>query len=142
MSLILNGKTIAGNGRDGVSAYQAAVAGGFKGTEEEFNEFLSSNGQTVVDALPTKANKSTEIAATLFASAWSDDTYILTVNGVTANSNQDILPSTSITAKQLNAAQLANIIDGGQSENTIIFKAFGEVPAIDIPIRVILKGDK
>ena len=30
---------------------------------------------------------------------------------------------------------------GGQAANTIILKAFGDKPTIDLPIRVILRGD-
>lgn len=42
MSLILNGKVIAGNGMNGTSAYKAALNGGFTGTEQEFNQVLAS----------------------------------------------------------------------------------------------------
>ena len=42
MSIILNGKKIAGNGINGTSAYQAALKGGFSGTEQEFNQALAS----------------------------------------------------------------------------------------------------
>lgn len=91
--------------------------------------------------LAKKANRSTISNHTLLASGWTGTTYSLSVNGVSANSNQEVLPGLNITAEQLEALQGANIQDGGQSANTIILKAFGDVPAVNIPVRVIVRGD-
>lgn len=44
MALIVNGKKVAGLGLPGKSAYQAAVDGGFTGSEQEFNAALASIG--------------------------------------------------------------------------------------------------
>lgn len=86
-----------------------------------------------------------EIETTLLASNWSGDSapysYTLSVNGVTATSSNDLNPSLSITSEQLGALQAANIIDGGQSADTIILKAYGNKPNVDIPIRVHVKGE-
>ena len=87
---------------------------------------------------------STTTEATLSAASWSGDsapyTYTLTVNGVTDTSTQEIVFVTSINLEQLTAGQNANIQDGGQSTNTIVLKAWGEKPTIDLPIRVIMRG--
>lgn len=88
-----------------------------------------------------KAEKATIATATLAANGWSNGAYILTVSGVTTTSNQEILPAVDITAEQLEALQAANIQDGGQAAGNITLKAFGDVPTIDIPIRVIKRGD-
>lgn len=87
------------------------------------------------------AAASTIATATLAANGWSNGAYILTVSGVTATSNQEILPAVDITAEQLEALQGANIQDGGQAAGNITLKAYGDVPTIDIPIRVIKRGD-
>ena len=87
------------------------------------------------------AEKASIITATLAANGWADGVYILTVSGVTATSNQEILPAVDITAEQLEALQAANIQDGGQAAGNITLKAYGDVPTIDIPIRVIKRGD-
>lgn len=87
------------------------------------------------------AEKASVVTATLAANGWADGVYILTVSGVTATSNQEILPAVDITAEQLAALQAANIQDGGQTASNITLKAFGDVPTIDIPIRVIKRGD-
>lgn len=86
-----------------------------------------------------------ETSVTLLAASWSGDsapyTYSLTVSGVTSTSTNDLNPSLSITSEQLEALQLANIVDGGQSTDTIVLKAYGTKPTIDIPIRVHVKGE-
>jgi hypothetical protein len=68
MAIIVNGKRVAGvglpgkdgapgaDGKDGApgkSAYQAAVDGGFTGSEQEFNQSLASIGDinTALDAI-------------------------------------------------------------------------------------------
>lgn len=44
MAIVVNGKKVAGLGLSGKSAYQAAVDGGFTGSEQEFNQSLASIG--------------------------------------------------------------------------------------------------
>lgn len=88
-----------------------------------------------------KAAKATIVTATLAANGWADGAYILTVDDVTATSNQEILPAVNITAEQLEALQGANIQDGGQTAGNVTLKAYGDVPTIDIPIRIIKRGD-
>lgn len=97
-----------------------------------------NNAQNTAD---NKAAKSTIVTATLSASGWADGVYVLSVNGVTATSNQELLPAVDITAEQLEALQAANIQDGGQTAGNITLKAYGDVPTIDIPVRVIKRGD-
>lgn len=86
-----------------------------------------------------------ENEVTLLAASWTGSaapySYTLAVDGVTATSTNDLNPSLSITAEQLEALQLANIIDGGQSSGTITLRAYGTKPSIDIPIRVHVKGE-
>jgi hypothetical protein len=87
-------------------------------------------------------NAITSVAeATLTASGWADGVYTLSLDGVTATSNQEILQALDITTEQLEAMQAANIQDGGQADNSITLKVYGEVPDIDLPIRVIRRGD-
>lgn len=91
------------------------------------------------------AGASETVTATLLAASWTGDaapySYTLTVSGVTATSNQELLPALNITAEQLEALQSANIQDGGQAANTMTLKAYGDKPTIDLPIRVIKRGD-
>ena len=93
----------------------------------------------------TNASLSGVSAFILPASYWSGDTApytcTLAITGVGTSSNQEFLPGIDITEEQLTALQAANIQDGGQSTDSVTLKAFGEKPTIDIPIRVILRGD-
>ena len=92
-----------------------------------------------------KAAISKTVEATLFVANWTGDaapyTYTLVVEGVTKTSNQEILPTANITWEQLIGLQGTNMIDGGQDTNTIILKATKNKPTVDIPIRIILRGD-
>ncbi|MSS57666.1 hypothetical protein FYJ51_01910 [Erysipelotrichaceae bacterium Oil+RF-744-GAM-WT-6] len=85
-------------------------------------------------------NISTVKSFTLSASSWSSGAYTISDSLITASSNQEVLPATTITAAQYNALSKAQIIDGGQSAGKLTLKALGTVPTIDIPIRVIFRG--
>ena len=91
------------------------------------------------------AEKSTTIDSNLLAVNWTGSdapfSYSLTASGVTATSNQELLPSITIIMDELTALQSANIIDGGQATNTIILKSFGTKPTINVPIRILKRGD-
>lgn len=109
---------------------------------------LKGNGDGAVGAATPRidyAAVSTIVTATLLSSRWTGTSapfvYELSVSGVTASSNQEVLPATTVTADQLTAIQSANIVDGGQETGKIILKAFGDKPTIDLPIRIILRGD-
>lgn len=106
--------------------------------------FDRMKGQLTTDAagkLQTEID-STIKNVTLSASSWSSSTYTVTDSLITATSNQEIIPAVGITPAQLNALQRAIITDGGQSAGSITLKALGDVPTIDIPVRVIFRGSK
>lgn len=120
------------------AANNAASAASAAQTTADNAATAASNAQNTAES---KAAKSTTVTATLSANGWADGVYILSVDGVTATSNQELLPAVDITAEQLEALQAANIQDGGQTAGNITLKAYGDVPTIDIPIRVIKRGD-
>lgn len=109
-------------------------------------ESIVDNVFEIGSELDNKANKSaTPIITELQYSNWTGESspflYQLSVSGVTTNSNQEILPTTDITKEQLEALKSADIQDGGQGAGYIVLKAFGEKPTINLPIRIILRGD-
>ena len=116
---------------------------GFKPANHS-SEHATNGSDPITPASIGAAPISTTTEATLAAASWSGDsapyTYTLTVNGVTDTSTQEIVFATSINLEQLTAGQNANIQDGGQSANTIVLKAWGEKPTVDLPIRVIMRG--
>ena len=112
--------------------------------DEHASTHATDGSDPITPASIGAAPISTTTEATLAAASWSGDsapyTYTLTVNGVTDTSTQEIVFATSINLEQLTAGQNANIQDGGQSANTIVLKAWGEKPTVDLPIRVIMRG--
>lgn len=91
----------------------------------------------------TATSKSEITPITLLASNWSGNTYTISDSRITTISNQEVLPalSANITDPALEALQGANIQDGGQSNGVMYLVARGDVPTVDIPIRVIFRGD-
>lgn len=83
------------------------------------------------------------LVVTLEASEWNASTHKITVavNGVTAASNQDILPLAVTSAADIannKALQEANIMDAGQDSGSITLYA-ETVPSVDLQIRVIVR---
>lgn len=117
-------------------------------TELKRLEGVTGNVQAQINELGTvKANKSKDTDMTLLASSWITDgstglpSYVIQSDYITTTSNQEVIPGLNITADQLTALQAANLQDGGQITNGLIILAYGEQPTIDIPIRIIWRGD-
>jgi hypothetical protein len=79
---------------------------------------------------------------TLSASGWNatNKTYTITSTLITSDSYQRIVPGIDITEDKLKALQAANIQDAGQTNGSLTIKAYGTIPTVDIPIRVIYLG--
>ena len=103
-------------------------------TEKERAEAAET---AIINSIP-----STTVNMTLYAETWKDDTYTITNELITSASNQEIIPAVEITAEQYNAMGAAMIVDGGQSAGSLTLKALGDVPTVDIPVRVIFRGEK
>lgn len=114
-------------GDQGKSAYQSAVDGGYSGSESDWVNSL-------------KPSESTIISVTIASSTWNE-TVTVTDEHITATNNVAMIPGLNITNAQLDALQKANCQDcGTQSTGSITFKLFGDIPDIDIPIRLIIGG--
>ena len=104
-----------------------------------------SGGVTAAAAGTDYSGPKATVTATLLASGWTGSeapfVYTLAIAGVTASSYQELLPAVNITAEQLKALQAANITDAGQAAGSMTLKAYGKVPTVDIPIRVIKEGE-
>lgn len=100
-----------------------------------------AGGVTAAAAGTDYSGPKATVTATLLASGWTGSeapfVYTLAIAGVTATSYQELVPAVDITAEQLKALQAANITDGGQAAGSMTLKAYGKVPTVDIPIRVI-----
>lgn len=104
-----------------------------------------AGGVTAAAAGTDYSGPKATVTATLLASGWTGSeapfVYTLAIAGVTATSYQELLPAVNITAEQLKALQAANITDGGQAAGSMTLKAYGKVPTVGIPIRVIKEGE-
>lgn len=104
-----------------------------------------AGGVTAAAAGTDYSGPKATVTATLLASGWTGSeapfVYTLAIAGVTATSYQELLPAVNITAEQLKALQAANITDGGQAAGSMTLKAYGKVPTVDIPIRVVKEGE-
>ena len=104
-----------------------------------------AGGVTAAAAGTDYSGPKATVTATLLASGWTGSeapfVYTLAIAGVTATSYQELVPAVNITAEQLKALQAANITDGGQAAGSMTLKAYGKVPTVDIPIRVIKEGE-
>ena len=78
---------------------------------------------------------------------WSNDTYTLTssdvavLSAVTAATAWEVLPGLSATDAEIEALQEANLLDGGQAADSITIRAKNGAPTIDVPVRIIVRGD-
>ena len=124
------------------SAYNAAAAAQ-KSANDAMQAVmtLADNADAMVDKLKNEI-KSTTISTTLYAETWNNGTYIITNDLITSTSNQEIIPAVGITKDQYKALSAAMVVDGGQSAGSLTLKALGAVPTIDVPIRIIFRGDK
>lgn len=81
----------------------------------------------------------------ILASNWNGTgipyTNTVAVQGVTENSDVQVLPSDTITADQVNTWAGAMIMAATQASGSIMLKAFGDKPEIDIPITVLVGSD-
>jgi hypothetical protein len=103
---------------------------------------LQFKGGKIVPYIPSiKSQVSVTLAAASWTGASAPYTYVATVAGVTANSDQDLMPDPAVTLAQLKAFQAANIIGYSQTTNSVTLRAWGSKPTIDIPVDFIIRGD-
>lgn len=116
----------------------------FQNWREAINGVTNSNMTKIDNAFGTKAAKSSQVTATLLASAWTgvDNpfTQTLLITGLTANQNGTIAVAQSATAAQREAAREALLSITGQRNGELDIVADGEMPEVDIPVVVTLLG--
>ena len=93
---------------------------------------------SVYKLVEDKADKSVSKAATLTAAGWSDGVQSLAVSGVTATANGSLRIALSATDEQFAAWGAAQPRVTAQAAGTLTVKAAGAVPAVDIPVEVVM----
>lgn len=113
----------------------------FDGMKGQLSTDAAGNLQTQINAIKNTISTTTK-SITLSASGWSSGTYTISDGLITTTSNQEIIPSPSISADQYKALVKASLVATGQSAGSVTIKAFGATPTIDIPVTVIFRGEK
>ena len=93
---------------------------------------------SVYKLVEDKADKFVSKAATLTAAGWSDGVQSLAVSGVTATANGSLRIAQSATDEQFAAWGAAQPRVTAQAAGSLTVKAAGAVPAVDIPVEVII----
>ena len=93
---------------------------------------------SVYKLVEDKADKSVSKAATLTAAGWSNGVQTLAVSGVTATANGSLRIAQSATDEQFAAWGAAQPRVTAQAAGTLTVKAAGAVPAVDIPVEVVM----
>jgi len=82
---------------------------------------------------------------TILSSGWIGSTapftYQFTLSGITANTRIEWYLSPTATLDQAEAWSALNLQDGGNTNDTVNLKAYGEKSTIDIPVKYILGGE-
>ena len=85
-----------------------------------------------------------EVSMILYPATWvtsgGETTYTISNDYITAISHQMILPATTITKAAYEAFAAAEVVDAGQSAGSLTLKALGDVPSIEIPIRILFRA--
>ena len=93
---------------------------------------------SVYKLVEDKADKSVSKAATLTAAGWSNGVQTLAVSGVTATANGSLRIAQSATDEQFAAWGAAQPRVTAQAAGSLTVKAAGAVPAVDIPVEVVM----
>lgn len=134
--------TAAAAASSATSAYNAAASA--QKSADDASEAVTAE-QTRAEAAEKKiadSIPSTIVSTTLYAATWNNGTYTITNDLITSTSNQEIILAVGSTADQYKALGAAMIVDNGQTTGSMTLKALGTVPTIDIPIRIIYRGEK
>jgi hypothetical protein len=108
-------------------------------------ELPQSKVTNLIQDIQSKADRPMEYTMILLASGWAGIqapyVYTIPMSGITADTVIDWLPATDITIDQLQILQDANVIDGGNTANTVRLRAWGNKPPIDIPVRYLISNE-
>ena len=113
-------------------------------TTAEYEE-LNNKIETLNNKVDETIEKftSVKVNTTLAASGWSSGVYTISNENITVTCVVELLPreNNGITQEQFEALAAAMIIGGTQAAGSIQLVALGDVPTIDIPITLIVRGD-
>lgn len=149
------GNVKGGKGDRGESQYEAAVAGGYTGTEAEYcqavaampahmedmdKHFTTADRVRLANAELKPVNTTATITAT-WEGASPPYTQEIAIAGVTTTNTVDIRLSSTASLQAAQQYSFLGLQDGGQAEGKITLKAIGALNTVEIPISVSIRGD-
>ena len=93
------------------------------------------DGNTITS---TYQKKPVSTTVTLASASWSSSTYTISNASITSTSTVHISTNSTTTSDQYDAYVSAKIVPSSQSAGSIIIKALGTVPTVDIPVLVTI----
>ncbi|WNX85262.1 hypothetical protein RWV98_03010 [Agathobaculum sp. NTUH-O15-33] len=151
---IILGSVAGPIGKKGKSQYEAAVEGGYSGTEQQYDQAAADMPEHMEDAAKhfsteDRAKLANAVGKPLAATATITPTWTgsypysqtISIPGVTATCTVDVrlAPEASVQAAQ--QYQVLGLQDGGQAAGSITLRAYGALNTVDIPISVTIGGD-
>ena len=118
----------------------------FQGTDGATKANFNLRIQEMNSDLAGKSDLSDPISVTLAAAGWAggDAPYRQTITAAGLRAEPapiEILMGDGFTKEQLEAAQAANIQKGDQADGSIVLYAYGDKPDLDLPIKLLVRGD-
>ena len=127
-------------GKDGKSAYEVAVAAGYSGTVQQWLQSLQGPTGPKGDAGAAGASaKLTTTSITIQATGWSVGAYSISNESITANSLVYLSPANTTTKAMYDAMAAAEIVVF-PAAGSVVLKALGTVPTIDIISDIVTVG--
>ena len=111
--------------------------------------FSSNDGGLYIDAVVNGVNKririnpsyeSRAVYATLSASAWSGGEQVISVAGLTSESNGVVGLDSDATEDEMSACADAGLYVAGQANGALTIGFAGDAPTEDIPVVVLIMG--
>lgn len=129
--VLLNGEIIVVDTEDGKMRTKTGDG------QKKYSE-LPFDDEDLRKAIAQKNGAGVAYECTLTASAWEDGKQVLSIPGVTDDTNGTIGLSHDITKDQMEAAKNAEMYVCEQSNGSVTVAIFGDAPQIDIPVVAIL----
>ncbi|MDL2281283.1 hypothetical protein LJC10_05470 [Selenomonadales bacterium OttesenSCG-928-I06] len=111
-------------------------------TEDELGVIRVGNGLKIdEEGVLSYSAVQVEVQAILYASQWTQDgRYVYQDENFTADNVIEIIPAATITESEYSEFQLASIIGVEQNAESITLRAMGIIPAIDIPVVILISS--
>lgn len=119
---------------------EKGFSAGYKPPAAYFNWFWNTTSNCIAE-LQDRAG-STAVEAVIEASEWANGSYTFSDDSIKRTDQAiELVPASTITVEQLEQLQRANIVGVSQAVGSVTFRAFGNVPTINIPVVFVVRGD-